>query len=81
MKTNEISCEKADELVKKNLAMDELIHQLEVKLVEKESKLKELEYINTSKILEIESNQNNSFVRESLIRDSGIHSYDQDSDQ
>lgn len=56
MKTNEICCEKADELVKKNLAMDELIHSLEMKLVEKESKLKELEYINTSKILEIESN-------------------------
>ncbi len=51
-----------------------------MKLVEKESKLKELEYINTSKILEIESNQNNSFVRESLVRDSGIHSYDFDSD-
>ncbi|CAD8126179.1 unnamed protein product [Paramecium sonneborni] len=83
MKTNEDQCEKADELVKKNLAMDELIHQLELRLVEKESKLKELEYLNTSKNYEIESNQNNnSFYkeRESIIRDSGINSYDQDQD-
>lgn len=35
--------------------MDELIHSLEVRLVEKESKLKELELINTSKNFEIES--------------------------
>ncbi|CAK64574.1 unnamed protein product (macronuclear) [Paramecium tetraurelia] len=83
MKTNEDQCEKADELVKKNLAMDELIHQLEVRLVEKESKLKELEYLNSSKNFEIESNQNNnSFYkdRESIVRDSGINSYDQDQD-
>ncbi|CAK68475.1 unnamed protein product (macronuclear) [Paramecium tetraurelia] len=83
MKTNEDQCEKADELVKKNLSMDELIHSLEVRLVEKESKLKELEYLNSSKNFEIESNQNNnSFYkdRESIIRDSGINSYDQDQD-
>ncbi|CAD8210666.1 unnamed protein product [Paramecium pentaurelia] len=83
MKTNEDQCEKADELVKRNLAMDELIHSLEVRLVEKESKLKELEYLNSSKNFEIESNQNNnSFYkdRESIIRDSGINSYDQDQD-
>ena len=35
--------------------MDELIHSLEVRLVEKESKLKELELINTSENFEIES--------------------------
>ena len=56
MKTNEEQCERADELVKKNLAMDELLHSLEVRLVEKESKLKELEYLNSSKNFEIESN-------------------------
>ncbi|CAD8204173.1 unnamed protein product [Paramecium pentaurelia] len=83
MKTNEDQCEKADELVKKNLAMDELIQSLEVRLVEKESKLKELEYLNSSKNFEIESNQNNnSFYkdRESIIRDSVINSYDQEQD-
>ena len=41
--------------------MDELIHSLEVRLVEKESKLKELELINTSKNFEIESQNNTSF--------------------
>lgn len=61
MKTNEQQCDKADELVKKNIAMDELIHSLEVRLVEKESKLKELELINTSKNFEIESQNNTSF--------------------
>lgn len=60
--------------------MDELIHSLEVRLVEKESKLKELELINTSKNFEIESQNNTSFYkdRESVIRESGIQSYEMD---
>lgn len=45
MRNNVIQCEKADDLVKQNIAMDNLIFELEKKLVEKESRMKELEYL------------------------------------